>query len=75
MGLPESETRWRHAVAVTVMAKGKAELTSYLSQIRTAIETVTGYMKETERGDAGYQRESRVYAAFINFEIRTVGKE
>lgn len=63
--------RWQHVVSVDIMALTKSELATYLPQIRTAMEAITGYMAEEDSGDADYEDLPDVYGKYINFRIRT----
>ena len=63
--------RWQHVVSIDIMSRTKSEASSYLPQVRAAMETVTGYMAEEESGDAEYEGRPGVYGKYINFRIRT----
>ena len=60
----------QHVVTVITYAKGRAQLMTYPPLIRTALESLPGYMYEEEHGDAEYQDMAGVYAYFQNFRIR-----
>jgi hypothetical protein len=72
------EQRWvlgggydQHLVTVMVLAKKKSELSALQPQIDAAIEVLSGYLRDEERGDAEYEGDASVYAYFAQYVIRT----
>ena len=61
----------QHVIDITLYARTKTELATYLPQIRTAMEAMVGYMSEEESGDAPYEDNPEVYGKFVSFRIRT----
>ena len=69
-GWPVGVVYEQHTVAVVIMARTKAEITAFLPQIDAAIQAITGYLRDEDRGDAGYEADADVYAYFTNYVIR-----
>lgn len=61
----------QHLVAVVVLSRSKADVSTYRPQIEAALQAIPGYMWDEEHGDADYQADTGVYAYFMNFRIRT----
>jgi len=63
--------RTQHVVTVHLMSRSRLDFETYLPQIRTAMEAVTGWMGEEGSGDAEYEDLPDVYGKYIEFRIRT----
>lgn len=61
----------QHTISVVILAKTLAEIQTLLPGVDTAIEGITGYMTDGERGDADYEDDASVYAYFVNHVVRT----
>jgi hypothetical protein len=72
------ETAWvagggydQHVVSVVTLAKTLGEIETITAQIDMAMQAMTGFMADEERGDAPYEPDPRVYGYFQNYRIRT----
>lgn len=61
----------QHTINVVILAKTQTEIETLLPQVNTALEAVTGYLLDGERGDAAYEDDASIYAYFTNHVIRT----
>jgi hypothetical protein len=71
------EQRWvlgggydQHLVTVLSLAKKKSELAALQPEIDAAMEGMTGFLRDEERGDAEYEADASVYAYFSQYIIR-----
>jgi hypothetical protein len=60
----------QHTVSIVIMAKELSTVQTLLSQIKTAMLAVTGYLIEGESGDAEYESDASIYAYFTNHVVR-----
>lgn len=60
----------QHTVGVVIYAKTIGELDALKSQVDTAMESITGYMLDGDRGDSPYEDDPSVYGFYSNHVIR-----
>ena len=60
----------QHTIGVVIYAKTIGEIDTLKSQVDTALEAITGYMVDGDRGDATYEDDPSVYGYFSNHVIR-----
>lgn len=60
----------QHTVGVVIYAKTLGELDTLKPQVDTALEAITGYMLDGDRGDADYEDDASVYGFYSNHVIR-----
>jgi len=72
------ETQWvlgggydQHDVTVVIFDRSLANVEALTSSVLTAVEAVTGFIADEDRGDAEYESDPEVFGYFINFRIRT----
>lgn len=61
----------QNVVTVVILSPDLDQIEVFKSQIRSAIEVLSGYMTDEEHGDAEYEADPEVYGYFMNFRIRT----
>lgn len=64
----------RHEIVILVFSKSRADLDSYASQIKTAMESINSgvyrYMEQDSQGDANYEDLPGVYGHYQTHIIR-----
>lgn len=69
--VPAGSAYDQHTIKVVILAKTQTEIETLLPQVNTALEGITGYLLDGERGDAAYEDDASVYGYFTNHVIRT----
>jgi len=60
----------QHTISISILAKELSAVQTLLSQVKTVMLDVTGYLAEGESGDAEYEDDASVYAYFTNHVVR-----
>lgn len=73
----EQEKSWvqgggydQHTVNVVILGRDLDQVETLKGQMRTAMESLSGYMDTESEGDAEYEDDPEVYSYFMNFRIR-----